>query len=149
MTHSGGATIADGARFDGTYKGGDLTVLGRFEGGLELSGRLHLGPQGRVKGRVRAAAVEIEGEFEGELRADALTFGATARASGTFLAPRLSMREGARVDGALNVEVAVATSRTGAAGQAGMPKATQVAGGANANVTAVPGPPAGAGDAPR
>lgn len=106
MAHTGGATIADGARFDGTFKGGSLTVLGRFEGGLELSGQLHLGPQARVKGKVKASAVEIEGEFEGELRTDALAFGATARATGVFVAPRLSVRDGARVDGAVNVEAA-------------------------------------------
>lgn len=113
MTHSGGATIADGARFDGTYKGGDLTVLGRFDGALELRGRLQLGPQARVTGKVKAAAVEIEGAFDGELRADALAFGATSRAKGVFLAPRLSMREGARVDGALNVEPAQGVAAPG------------------------------------
>ncbi len=106
MTQTLGATIADEARFVGTYKGQDLTVLGGFEGGLELSGRLHLGPDARVKGHVKAAAVEIEGEFEGEVRAETLSFGARARARGVFLAPRLCVRDGACVEGALNVEPA-------------------------------------------
>jgi cytoskeletal protein CcmA (bactofilin family) len=127
MANTGGATIADGARFDGTYKGGELTVLGHFEGLLELSGRLQLGPQGCVKGIVEAAAAQIEGEFEGELRADKLAFGASARAGGVFHAPCLSMREGARVDGALNVDVApsatVPAPHVEAAPQASEPRA--------------------------
>ncbi len=122
MTQTLGATIADEARFVGTYKGRDLTVLGGFEGGLELSGRLHLGPAARVKGQVKAAAVEIEGEFEGEVRAETLSFGARARARGVFLAPRLCVRDGACVEGALNVEP-VSTGAAGAeARKAGKPK---------------------------
>lgn len=131
MTHTGGATIAEGARFDGTYKGGDLTVLGSFEGTLDLRGRLQLGPQGRGKGKVKATAVEIEGEFDGEVRAEALAFGGTSRATGVFLAPRLSMREGARVDGALNIESArgvALTQSADAKSKAAKPKGAPPAG---------------------
>ncbi len=124
MTQMLEATIADEARFVGIYKGRDLTVLGAFEGGLELTGRLHLGPAARVKGQVRAASVEIEGDFEGEVRAEALAFGPGARARGVFLAPRLSIRDGARVEGALNVEPAPAQPATTARGAAkGKPSA--------------------------
>lgn len=132
MTQPGGATIAEGARFDGTYKGGDLTVLGSFDGTLELRGRLRLGPEGRAKGKVKAAAVEIEGEFDGEVRAEALAFGAASRATGVFLAPRLSMREGARVDGALNVESARSATPAqpaDAKGKAARPKGSSPSGG--------------------
>jgi cytoskeletal protein CcmA (bactofilin family) len=104
MTQTLHATVADGTRFAGTWKGRDLTVLGAFEGSLELSGRLRLGPSARLTGAVRAAAVEIEGEFDGEVRAESLVFGAQARARGVFLAPRLTIHEGACVDGALNLE---------------------------------------------
>lgn len=97
------AVVAEEAEFKGRCKGRDLTVLGRFHGQLELLGRLRLGPQSRVSGTVVADAVEIEGDFEGEVHAAKLTFGSGARARGIFLAPRLVIREGASVDGTLNL----------------------------------------------
>lgn len=104
MTQTPGATVENGARFAGTWKGRDLTVLGAFDGDAELSGRLHLAPGARFTGHVRAATVEVEGEFDGEVRAESLVFGAQARARGVFLAPRLTIRDGACVEGALNVD---------------------------------------------
>ena len=61
-----------------------------------------------MKAKVKAAVAEIEGEFEGEVRADSLTLTETARAKGTFLAKRLNVREGAVLEGAINPVVAPA-----------------------------------------
>jgi cytoskeletal protein CcmA (bactofilin family) len=126
MTQTLGATIADEARFAGSWKGRDLTVLGAFEGGLELSGRLHLGPSAKFKGQVRASAVEIEGEFEGEVRAESLAFGPQARARGLFLAPRLAIRDGACVEGALNLEPGPAAAPNEARGKGAKSKGAPV-----------------------
>ena len=100
--------MGEDAQFSGRFSGQDLDVLGRLEGDVEVKGRLRIGKQGRVKAKVKAAVTEIEGEFEGELRADSLTLTETARAKGTFLAKRLSVREGALLEGAINPVVAPA-----------------------------------------
>jgi cytoskeletal protein CcmA (bactofilin family) len=97
------AVIGEDAAFSGRLTGRNVIVNGRVEGELELSGRLRLGPLSVVKATVRAAAVELDGEFEGDIRTASLAFGGTARARGVFQADRLSIREGALVEGALNL----------------------------------------------
>lgn len=96
------AMVGEDAMFSGRFQGQDLVVLGRLEGDVELKGSLRVGKQGRVKAKVKAAAVEIEGEFEGEIRADTLSLADTARSRGTFIAKRLNVREGAVLEGAVN-----------------------------------------------
>jgi cytoskeletal protein CcmA (bactofilin family) len=98
------AIISAEAEFSGRMEAKDLNVLGRFDGDLKLSGRLRVGAQARVKARVQASAVDINGEFEGEVRAQTLSFGETARAKGIFLSDRVSMKDGAQVNGAFNLE---------------------------------------------
>lgn len=105
------AVVGEDSQFSGRFSGQDLDVQGRLEGHVEVKGRLRIGKQGRVKANVKAAVTEIEGEFEGELRADSLTLTETARAKGTFLAKRLSVREGAVLEGAINPVVAQAPAQ--------------------------------------
>jgi cytoskeletal protein CcmA (bactofilin family) len=96
------ATVGEDAAFTGRFTGQDLVVLGRLEGDVELKGSFRVGKQGHVKAKVGAVTVEIEGEFEGEVRADTLSLSDTARAKGTFIAKRLNVREGAILEGAVN-----------------------------------------------
>ncbi|PYQ12228.1 MAG: hypothetical protein DMF80_18995 [Acidobacteria bacterium] len=98
------STITADLAVTGTISGQDLAVLGRFEGELQLAGHLRTGGSSRVKAIVKARAVEIEGEFEGEVRAESLRLRPTARARGTFVADRLVIEEGALVHGAVNRE---------------------------------------------
>jgi cytoskeletal protein CcmA (bactofilin family) len=97
-----GGVLGAGASLIGKIRGQDLKVLGSLEGELHLEGTLHVGPQGRVAARVRAGAVVVEGEIEGDVRAASLTLGETARARGTFVAKRLLVKEGAVVEGSIN-----------------------------------------------
>jgi cytoskeletal protein CcmA (bactofilin family) len=83
----------------GKMSGHDLVLSGSLEGELTLTGRLHAVAGSRVRARVRADVVEIEGEFEGEVRAGRLRVSATARARGVFVAERLSIEEGALLEG--------------------------------------------------
>ena len=96
------AVIGEDASFSGRFVGKDLLLLGKLEGDIELRGRLHLGPKGHARANVRAATVEVEGELNGEIRADALSLMPTARVRGTILAKRLSVQEGAVVEGSIN-----------------------------------------------
>ena len=83
------STLSADLNVTGTISGQDLDVLGHFEGELRLAGQLRMGAASRVKAIVKAKAVEIEGEFEGEVRAESLRLAPTARARGIFVAKRL------------------------------------------------------------
>jgi cytoskeletal protein CcmA (bactofilin family) len=97
------SVIGEDTSLSGRLKGQDLVILGAFEGELNLSGRLQLGPRAKVKATVRAEVVDIEGTFDGEVRAKSLTFAPTAHGRGLFLADRLGIREGAVVEGSFNL----------------------------------------------
>jgi cytoskeletal protein CcmA (bactofilin family) len=112
------AVLGPGSFLSGKLVGGNVTVLGEFEGDLSVTGQLRLGPDSRVRAAVRAGSVEIEGRFEGELHADALSLTERARVSGVFSAARLSVREGAVFEGSVNVPAAAPAGQPAAAGPA-------------------------------
>ena len=100
-------TIIDAqADFEGTLRGKDAQVLGRFKGQIDLTGRLVLGESARVEAKVTADAVEIAGEFKGELKARSLSVMEKGRVDGTIDAQRLAMREGALLNGTVNAGAA-------------------------------------------
>lgn len=100
------AVIGEDASLSGRVTGQDLLVLGRVDGQIELRGKLKVGPKGRAQATVRAHTIEIEGELEGDVRAEVLTLAQTARARGTFVAKRLSVQEGAVLEGHINPQSA-------------------------------------------
>jgi cytoskeletal protein CcmA (bactofilin family) len=88
--------------------GHDLIVLGSLEGDLRLSGRLHIAAGSRLRAKVQATVVELDGDFEGEVRAETLRVSASARAKGVFVAERLSIQEGAFLEGDVQAPAAPA-----------------------------------------
>ena len=95
----GSAVIDRHASVSGKLSGSDLVLNGSFDGELTLTGHLRTAAGSRLKARVKADVVEIDGEFEGEIRASTLRVSASARARGTFVAERLSIEEGAFLEG--------------------------------------------------
>jgi cytoskeletal protein CcmA (bactofilin family) len=95
------AVVDRHATLTGRVSGHDLIVLGCLDGDLQLSGKLHTAAGSRLHAKVQASVVEIEGDFEGEVRATTLRVSATARARGTFVAERLVIQEGAVLEGAV------------------------------------------------
>jgi cytoskeletal protein CcmA (bactofilin family) len=83
----------------GKLTGHDLILLGTLDGELTLTGRLHGAAGSRLRAKVQADVVEIEGEFEGEIRATTLRVSASARVRGVFIAGRLAIEEGAVFEG--------------------------------------------------
>ena len=104
-------TIDTQADVEGTLRGKDAQVLGRFRGQIELTGRLVLGEGARVEARVVADVVEIAGDFKGDLKARALTLLEKGRVDGTVDAQRLAVREGALLNGGINAGERAAAER--------------------------------------
>ena len=100
------AVVARHASLTGRVSGHDLVILGSLEGDLNLSGRLQTAAGSRLRARVQAAVVELEGDFEGEVRASTLRVSASARARGVFVAERLAIQEGAVVEGSVQAPAA-------------------------------------------
>jgi cytoskeletal protein CcmA (bactofilin family) len=96
------AYMSEEATFEGHWLGDELVVQGRIDGDISLSGWLRIGRSGRVEGRVRTRSVEIDGSFAGEVRAQLIVFGETARAEGTFICERVIMKEGAVANGSFD-----------------------------------------------
>jgi cytoskeletal protein CcmA (bactofilin family) len=100
---SSATTVIDAhADIDGTLKGKDAQILGKFRGQIELTGRLVLGEGARVEASVTADTVEIAGEYKGDLKARSLSVLEKGRVDGTIDAQRLAMREGALLNGTVN-----------------------------------------------
>lgn len=97
------SVLSEDASLSGRITGQDLTVLGGFDGEITVRGRLRIGPNAKVNAKVKAESVELEGQFDGEIRTKALSVAPSARARGLFLADRLAIREGAVVEGAFNL----------------------------------------------
>ncbi len=108
-------TIDTQADVEGTLRGKDAHVLGRFRGQIELTGRLVLGEGARVEARVVADVVEIAGDFKGDLKARSLTLLEKGRLDGTVDAQRLAVREGALLNGGVNAGERAAAERPVAA----------------------------------
>jgi cytoskeletal protein CcmA (bactofilin family) len=89
------------ADVEGTLKGKDAQILGRFKGDVALSGRVVIGESSRVEAKVTADSAEIAGEFKGEVRARSVTLTEKARVQGTVDAQILIVRDGAQLNGAV------------------------------------------------
>ena len=97
------ATVIDAnADVEGTLKGKDAQVLGRFRGEVQLSGRLVMGEGSRVDAKVTADAAEISGEFKGDITARSVTLAEKARVEGSVDAQVLVVREGAQLNGSVS-----------------------------------------------
>ena len=103
MQDDKGTILDSTATFEGKMVGSDITVQGRFKGNLEASGVLRIVEGSDIEATIKAARVEISGSFRGEVQTDSLQLLEQGRASGTFRAKKLSVREGAKLNGELEV----------------------------------------------
>jgi cytoskeletal protein CcmA (bactofilin family) len=96
-------TVIDAqADFEGKLRGKDALVRGRFQGEIDVSGRLVLGEGSRVEATIKADAAEISGELKGDVRARSLILAEKARVQGTVDAKVLVVREGAWLSGSVS-----------------------------------------------
>jgi len=100
-------SVIDGnADFEGKLRGKDAQILGRFQGEVELTGRFSMGEGSRVQASVVADAAEIAGDFKGDLRVRSLILLEKGRVDGSVEAQVIAVRDGAHLNGSVNVGTA-------------------------------------------
>jgi cytoskeletal protein CcmA (bactofilin family) len=115
-------TVVDAAgSIQGKLSGRDARILGRFEGEIELSGRLHVGEGAKVDGKVKVDTAEIGGEYKGELNARSVLLLEKARVEGALITEMLAVREGAQLNASVTCNGA--RTKTTAAAPAAAPAA--------------------------
>jgi len=108
----------------------DLTILGRVEGKIDLPQHsVVIGRSGRVTADIHAKLVSVEGEVRGNLFAgEQILIRRTATMLGNLTAPRVSLEDGCRFKGSVDMEAQPAERARGAAPQAQAPAARPPAG---------------------
>ncbi len=85
--------------------GGNLIVMGTLEGEFDLNGELVVAPSAQVNGEVKAVSVTVSGGFSGSLTAkQRIHLEKSSVVSGRLLAPKLSMAEGAVLNGEIEMK---------------------------------------------
>ena len=90
-----------------------LRLMGKFEGKITTSGRLHVAKEARMAADVEGGAIIVEGEVKGNLVAsDRIELKQTARYEGDLRATKLTVDEGAVFSGHVAVGPEAVKNRT-------------------------------------
>jgi len=121
------SVIGRGTVVRGNVRGnGNLEILGRVEGDVNVGGEIVLGDEAAVKGNISGASVTVAGAVQGDVRAsDAVLLERGARVVGDLTAPRIGVSTGALVRGLVRTdgEPPLAGGRRPAGGMARAPAA--------------------------
>jgi cytoskeletal protein CcmA (bactofilin family) len=95
------SVIASGLTFEGKIEGsGHVRIAGRFKGDVQVDGTLTIEPGAHLSGAVRAGAVVVGGELEGNIEsAQRVELQQTGIVNGDVTAGSLSVAAGARMRG--------------------------------------------------
>jgi cytoskeletal protein CcmA (bactofilin family) len=84
----------------------DLMLKGRVEGSINHTASLQIGAEGSVKGNIKAKYITVEGKVEGDLHGSAsVTVKESANVKGNIFAPKVSLIEGARFKGSIDMDM--------------------------------------------
>jgi cytoskeletal protein CcmA (bactofilin family) len=97
--------IGSGTEFQGELNvKGSLRVEGKFDGKVNAP-YVILAETGVIKGEVSGEKIIIEGKVEGNLRGQEIEIKATGKVLGDIFTKKISIREGAKVNGKIEMEV--------------------------------------------
>lgn len=98
-----GATVI--IKGDVTGKG-DVFISGTIEGTVDLAdNRVTVEGAGRVKGSIVGKLVQVEGRVVGDIEAkERITISSTGAVRGTMIAPRVAVKDGAKINGRIDME---------------------------------------------
>jgi cytoskeletal protein CcmA (bactofilin family) len=102
-----GAIIGRSIQINGDVKGGeDLLIEGDVSGTVELKNNsLTIGKEGKVRADIYARSITVEGTTEGDLFAsERIAIRSNANVRGNLLAPRISLEDGARFKGSIEMD---------------------------------------------
>jgi cytoskeletal protein CcmA (bactofilin family) len=104
---AGVAVIGRSIQIVGDLRGDeDLCIEGDIQGGIHLPNHsLTIGVEGRIHADVYAKSVVIDGEIHGDIYgSERVTVRANARVTGNIVAARVSLEEGARFEGSIDMD---------------------------------------------
>ena len=101
-----GPSIGPSIRINGEIGGdGDLTIEGHIEGKIDLKkSHVTVGQKGRVTADIYGKIITIEGEVNGNLFGkESIEIRQSASVRGNLVAPRLTLEDGARFQGSIDM----------------------------------------------
>jgi cytoskeletal protein CcmA (bactofilin family) len=98
----------------------DLVIQGRVEGTIDLGDReLTIGEAGRIFAEIRSAVVRIDGEVTGNVTGDDIvSVSSRGHVRGNIIAPRVTLEDGAKFKGTIDMDPAAAAASPVALSQA-------------------------------
>ncbi len=94
-------TIAEGARVSGEITGSiDLRIEGEFDGSISISGIVFVAETGQVRTSIQGSTVTVAGRVDGDIFGNQMIeLEPSAVVTGDLLAPKILIREGASLQG--------------------------------------------------
>ena len=91
----------------------DFRIDGQLEGNIKTSGRVVIGKEGRIHGKVECVNADIEGNFNGELLvSELLSLKSSAVIDGTVSVAKLAVEPGATFNAACSMKGQGASLKT-------------------------------------
>ena len=82
----------------------DLLIRGQIEGSIKHSSNLKIGKEGRIDATVDAEHIEVHGEVQGDLTgSQSVVVKQSANVSGNIYSPRVSLHDGAKFNGSIDM----------------------------------------------
>jgi len=117
------AVIGPSIHIDGDVRGEeDLLIEGEVNGTVQLKNNsLTIGPQGKVRADVYAHSIYVDGFMEGDLYgSERVQIRKSAQVRGNVTSPRVSLEDGAKFKGSIEMDPQVVQSTGASHGMAGV-----------------------------
>jgi cytoskeletal protein CcmA (bactofilin family) len=122
------AVIGPSIHIDGDVRGEeDLLIEGEVSGTVQLKNNsLTIGPNGKVRADVYAHSIYVDGFVEGDLfGSERVNIRKSAQVKGNVTSPRVSVEDGAKFKGAIEMDPQAAQNVVGSRGAAPRPASAQ------------------------
>jgi len=123
--HRDAAVIGPSIHIDGDVRGEeDLLIEGEVNGTVQLKNNsLTIGPQGKVRADVYAQTVTVDGYMEGDLfGSERVSIRKSAQVRGNVTSPRVSLEDGAKFKGSIEMDPQAVQSAVGSNRSTGKPQ---------------------------
>jgi cytoskeletal protein CcmA (bactofilin family) len=106
----------------------DLVLKGRVEGSIKHTASLKISQEGSVKGNIKAVSITVEGAVDGDLfGSESVTVQESAKVTGNIYSRKVSLIEGARFKGSIDMGNVDASYETSGSEDADAPSAHKAA----------------------